>query len=216
MGLPFANGHYLALRHFPKATFAPAYKSVWHHQSRRHLDVLRHDAGAQSCARYFSSATPQDAVQCDIEVEWVSPWLVFVRIEGLLDWQIDIRSTLSTRLMTAVGSRLPAGTWTNRMALGVLSGAAGLALNAGQLRLAGTAPNGQRFMIAPGSCGRWPTPAQFWAARTSDRWVRCPTKPNSPVSGRRNAVCSWWGQGISRTSMLTATMPSGARSRLSE
>ncbi|MCV6973478.1 hypothetical protein [Mycobacterium bourgelatii] len=149
MGLPFANGHYLALRHFPKATFAPAYKSVWHRSPDGIWTFYATTPGAQSCARYFSSATPQDAVQCDIEVEWVSPWLVFVRIEGLLDWQIDIRSTLSTRLMTAVGSRLPAGTWTNRMALGVLSGAAGLALNAGQLRLAGTAPNGQRFMIAP-------------------------------------------------------------------
>ena len=30
MGLPFASGHYLGLRQFPTATFAPAYASVWH------------------------------------------------------------------------------------------------------------------------------------------------------------------------------------------
>ena len=33
MGLPFASGHYLALRDFPAASFLPGssgYRSVWH------------------------------------------------------------------------------------------------------------------------------------------------------------------------------------------
>ena len=30
MGLPFSNGHYLAMRQFPATTFAPPYVSVWH------------------------------------------------------------------------------------------------------------------------------------------------------------------------------------------
>lgn len=158
MGLPFASGHYLALRHFPKATFAPAYKSVWHRGPDGVWTFYATTCGQQSCARYFSSATTQDAVQCQIDVDWIGPWSLSVRIDGLLDWQLDIRSTLSTRLMSAVGGRLPTGTWTNRTALGALSRAAGLALGAGQVRLAGTAPNGQRFMIAP---------RQMWAVAHS-------------------------------------------------
>lgn len=149
MGLPFSNGHYLALRHFPAATFAPAYKSVWHRSPDGIWTFYATTPGAQSCARYFSSATPQDAVQCDITIDWVTPWSLFVGITDLLEWHINIRSTWPTRLMSVVGGRLPSGTWTNRAALGVLSRAAGATLGAGQLRLAGTAPNGQRFMIAP-------------------------------------------------------------------
>jgi hypothetical protein len=30
LGLPFANGHYLALRHFPATSFSPGYRSVWY------------------------------------------------------------------------------------------------------------------------------------------------------------------------------------------
>ncbi|KAA1251395.1 hypothetical protein F0Q45_04405 [Mycobacterium simiae] len=149
MGLPFASGHYLALRHFPAATFAPPYKSVWHCGPDGVWTFYATTPGAQSCARYFSSATPHDAVQCDIEVEWITPWSLFVGITGLLEWWMDIRSTVSTRLMSAIGGRLPTGAWTNRVALAALSRAVGPTLGAGQVRLAGTAPNGQRFMIAP-------------------------------------------------------------------
>ena len=49
----------------------------------------------QSCARYFSSATPSDAVQCDIDVAWVTPWSLFVGIAGLLEWEIDIARHLA-------------------------------------------------------------------------------------------------------------------------
>ncbi|MDT5137125.1 MAG: hypothetical protein QOD58_1387, partial [Mycobacterium sp.] len=59
------------------------------------------------------------------------------------------RSTLSTRLMSTIGGRLPSGAWTNRAVLGALGRAAGPTLGAGQVRLAGTAPNGQRFTLAP-------------------------------------------------------------------
>ena len=90
-----------------------------------------------------------DAVQCDIDVDWVTPWSLFVKVAGLLEWQIDIRSTMSTRLMSAIGGRLPSGAWTNRAVLGALGRAAGPTLGAGRVRLAGTAPNGQRFTLAP-------------------------------------------------------------------
>jgi hypothetical protein len=163
MGLPFAGGHYLALRHFPATSFSPAYRSVWHRDPAGVWTFYATTPGERSCARYFSSATATEAVQCDIDVAWVTPWSLFVGIPGLLEWQVDIRATPATRLMTAVGARLPDAAWTNRKVLGALGRAAGTVLRAGRVRLAGTAPNGQRFMIAP---------KQVWAVAESRAALR--------------------------------------------
>ena len=163
MGLPFAGGHYLALRQFPATTFSPAYRSVWHRDPDGIWTFYATTPGPQSCARYFSSATPRDAVQCDIDVAWVTPWSLIVAITGLLDWEIDLRATVPTRLMSAIGRRLPDRAWTNRVALGAIGRAAGPTLRAGQVRLSGTVPNGQRFMIAP---------KQVWAVASSRAMLR--------------------------------------------
>lgn len=149
MGLPFASGHYLALRQFPATSFSPGYRSVWHRGSDGDWTFYATTPGPQSCARFFGAATPHDAVQCDIDVGWVTPWSLVVAIPNLLAWQIDMRATASTRLMSAVGGRLPARAWTNPAALAVLGRVAGPILRAGRVRLSGIAPNGQRFMIAP-------------------------------------------------------------------
>ena len=82
MGLPFANGHYLAMRQFPATTFAPPYLSVWHRDPSCNWTFYATTPGQQSCARYFSSATPNDAVQCDIDVTWIGPWSVHIDIPG--------------------------------------------------------------------------------------------------------------------------------------
>lgn len=163
MGLPFTSGHYLALRHFPVTSFSPGYRSVWHRDPQGRWTFYATTPGPQSCARYFSSVTRNDAVQCEIDVAWVTPWSLAVVIPGLLEWHIDIGTTVATRLMSTVGERLPAGVWTNRAALSVLGRAAGALLRAGQVRLAGTAPNGQRFMIAP---------ARVWAVAQSRAVLR--------------------------------------------
>ena len=44
MGLPFVSGHYLALRQFPVASFAPAYASVWHRDPAGRWTFLRDHA----------------------------------------------------------------------------------------------------------------------------------------------------------------------------
>jgi len=163
MGFLFASGHYLALRQFPATSFTPGYRSVWHRDPDGLWTFYTTTPGPQSCARFFSSATPNDAVQCDIDVAWVTPWSLFVGISGLLEWQIDIRATLSTRLMSKVGERLPDRAWTTPAVLAALGRAAGPTLRAGQVRLSGTAPNGQRFMIAP---------ARVWAVAQSRAVLR--------------------------------------------
>src|SRR5271165_2031357 len=124
MGLPFAGGHYLALRHFPATSFSPGYRSVWHRDPDGLWTFYATTPGPQSCARYFSSATAHGAVQCDIDVAWVTPWSLLVAIPELLEWHIEIRATVSTRLMSKIGGRLPAGAWTNPLVLGALGRAA--------------------------------------------------------------------------------------------
>ncbi|HZQ32048.1 MAG TPA: hypothetical protein VFB19_09960 [Mycobacterium sp.] len=149
MGLPFASGHYLALRDFPAATFGPGYRSVWHRDPDGTWTFYATTPGTQSCSRYFGSATPNDAVQCDIDLDWLSPWSLLVRIPGLLEWQVDTAATAATGLMSRIGRRLPERAWTNRMFLAAMSRAAGPALGIGETRLSGTVPNGQRYMVAP-------------------------------------------------------------------
>lgn len=149
MGFPFASGHYLALRYFPATTFSPGYRSVWHRDPDGAWTFYATTPGQQSCARYFSSATANDAVQCDIEVTWVTPWCLLVAVPGLLSWTVDIRSTVAGRVVSTIGRRLPTAAWTTPAALRVIGRTAGTLLRAGTVQLAGTAPNGQRFMIAP-------------------------------------------------------------------
>jgi hypothetical protein len=158
MGLPFAGGHYLALRCMPATSFAPGYRSVWHRDPAGGWTFYATTPGPLSCARYFSSAAADEAVQCDIDVAWVTPWSLTVEIGGLLEWQLDLGATAATRLMSGIAPRLPARAWTNRAMLGVIGRTAGHVMGAGQVRLSGIAPNGQRFMIAP---------RRFWAVTAS-------------------------------------------------
>jgi hypothetical protein len=161
MGFPFASGHYLALRCFPATSFSPGYRSVWHRDPAGVWTFYATTPGQQSCARYFSSVTPNDAVRCDIDIAWVTPWSLFVEIAGLLEWYVDLQATPSARLVSAIGGRLPARAWTNRLILGVMGRAAGPLLRAGAVRLSGTVPNGHYFMLAP---------KQVWVAAGSAVW----------------------------------------------
>jgi hypothetical protein len=149
MGLPFSNGHYLAMRQFPATTFAPPYLSVWHRDPSCNWTFYATTPGQQSCARYFGSATPNDAVQCDIDVSWVGPWSVVVEIPGMLHWTVDLQATRATRLMSTIGSRLSESAWTDPSNLKRLSRVAKRTLGVGDVRLTGRAPNGQCYTMAP-------------------------------------------------------------------
>ena len=149
MGLPFSNGHYLAMRQFPATTFAPPYLSVWHRDPSCNWTFYATTPGQQSCARYFGAATPNDAVQCDIVVSWVSPWSVLIEIPGLLHWTVDLQATAATQLMSKIGGRLSESAWTDPSNLKRLSRVARRTLGVGDVRLTGRAPNGQCYAMAP-------------------------------------------------------------------
>ena len=149
MGLPFTSGHYLAYRDFPASSFSPAYLSVWHRTPDGVWTFYATTPGAQSCSRYFSSATTVDPVVCDITATWTTPWTLDISIPGVLRWRVDITATPTTRALTAVGTHLPARTWTSPTALGALGRVVGPMLGAGSIRLTGTASNGQHFRVGP-------------------------------------------------------------------
>jgi hypothetical protein len=149
IGLPFSNGHYLAMRQFPATTFAPPYVSVWHRDPSCNWTFYATTPGQQSCARYFSSATPNDAVQCDVGVTWFTPWSVLIEIPGVLHWTVDLQATAATRLMSTIGGRLSESAWTDPTILNRLSRIARRMLGVGDVRLTGRAPNGQCYTIAP-------------------------------------------------------------------
>jgi hypothetical protein len=149
MGLPFSNGHYLAMRQFPATTFAPPYVSVWHRDPSCNWTFYATTPGQQSCARYFSSATQSDTAQCDIDVTWVSPQSVLIEIPGVLHWTVDLQATAATRLMNTIGGRLSESAWTDPTILNRLSRIARRMLGVGDVRLTGRAPNGQCYTIAP-------------------------------------------------------------------
>jgi hypothetical protein len=149
MGLPFTSGHYLAFRDFPETSFSPAYLSVWHRTPDGVWTFYATTPGPQSCSRYFSSATPVDPVVCDIASRWVTPWSLAISIEAVLDWRIDITATPATRLMSTIGSHLPARVSRSRKALAAISPVVGPLLGIGRMKLTGNLPNGQEFRIAP-------------------------------------------------------------------
>src|SRR6478735_8431459 len=149
MGLPFANGHYMALRQFPAVTVGHPYLSVWHRDPSCTWTFYATTPGQQSCARYFGSATPNDAVQCDIQLSWASPSSILVEIPGVLHWTVEFETTAATKLMAMIGGRLSDSAWANPLILTWLGRVARRTLGVGDVRLTGRAPNGQCYTMAP-------------------------------------------------------------------
>jgi hypothetical protein len=149
IGLPFASGHYLALRNFVASSFGPPYCSVWHRDPMSGWSIYSDVDAAQSCPRYLSVAQSRPAIVAPIDLTWIDDFRLRVYIDDALDWTIEARPTAATRLMTAMGAAIPASAWTSRAVMGVMGRVAGPVLGAGRMRLAGGLPNGQTFTAAP-------------------------------------------------------------------
>ena len=145
-------------RRHTATTYSPPYVSVWHRDPSCNWTFYATTPGQQSCARYFSSATPNDAVQCDIDVTWTGPQTFRVEIPGRLQWTVELQAVPATRLMGKIGARLPESAWTDPTKLRRLSRVARRLLDVGDIRLTGRAPNGQCYTMAP---------AQLWVVADS-------------------------------------------------
>jgi hypothetical protein len=185
MGLPFSSGHILALRRFPASSVGPGYRSVWHRDPGGRWTFFQDVPAVDGCARYFGAAVAE-VLNATIDIVWNGPREVSVTVTDggrRLDWSVTLTSSAITRVMSAVGSLLPHAVWRHRWFLAGMGAVAGPMMRAGKVRLAGRAPNGQRFIANPllvwlvadskatldgvdlGAIGASPTPgrmADFW------------------------------------------------------
>jgi hypothetical protein len=149
MGLPFRSGHVLGLRRFPASSIGPGYRSVWHRDPDGRWTFYQDQPAQLACTRYFG-AEVDEVREGPIGIEWTGPRRFEVRAgDGDLEWTMEVGSTPATRLLNGFGSLLPDRAWRSAPVLAVMSRIAGLALGAGRVRLAGLAPNGQRFVAHP-------------------------------------------------------------------
>jgi hypothetical protein len=148
MGLPFATGHYLALRVFPVTSIGPGFRAVWQRDPAGRWTFYATEAPEDSCARYFGAALDETR-RVPIEVSWTGPHAFDVTIPGLLNWTVELGRTSATRLLTGVASLLPEAGWRNDAVLALMGPAAGALLRAGHVGLSGETPNGQHFRAAP-------------------------------------------------------------------
>ena len=150
MAVPFASGHILCLRRFPATSIGAAYTSVWLREPDGRWTFYQNAPPLQACPRYFGGAIAA-AEQREIELTWPGPRNFTVRVAGEdgIDWGMSLAPSPATRALNAIGGLMPDALWHNRAVLRVMSAVAGVALGAGRLRMAGRAPNGQRFIANP-------------------------------------------------------------------
>jgi hypothetical protein len=148
MSLPFSSGHFLALRVFLASSVGPGYRAVWHRDPAGRWTIYATEAPERSCARYFGAALSA-TVRTPIDVAWTSGDALSVTVPGVLDWNIQLGRTGTTRLLSRMGVLLPGRAWRSNAVLTAMGPMAGALLGAGRVGLRGTVPNGQRFQAAP-------------------------------------------------------------------
>lgn len=148
MGLPYASGHYLALRDFLATSIGPAYRAIWHRAPDGRWEIFTTVAPELSCPRYFGSQAPGEQVSA-IDVHWSDDWTVEVTMGRRLSWRLALASTPATRMMTSMGGALPDAAWNSDVVLGSMGPMASAFLGTGRTRLHGATPNGPLYKAAP-------------------------------------------------------------------
>lgn len=148
LGVHFASGEILALRRFAASSVGPAYASVWHYSSSGRWTMYQDVPEAGGCGRYFSDGVER-VVVCPIRIVWTGASRFTVAVEdGPLDWQVELGSAWTTRLLSRLAGALPRAVVASRPGARILGRAAGLLLGAGALTLTGSTPNGFRFLAS--------------------------------------------------------------------
>ncbi len=148
MGMPFASGHYLALRDMLASSVGPAYRAIWHRDPDERWTMFTTGAPEVTCPRYFGAAAAAVRVP-RIDVSWADDHTIDVSLGDELDWRIELESTGATRMMTVMGGALPEAAWNSIPVLASMQPMAGAVLRVGRVRLHGDTPNGPEFKAAP-------------------------------------------------------------------
>jgi len=148
MGIPFASGHYLALRDMLASSVGPAYRAIWHRDPEGRWSIHTTGAPELTCPRYFGSVATAIRVP-GIDVVWRDDHTLDVSIGDELEWRIELSSTPATRMMTAMGGGMPEAAWNSIPVLAAMEPMARGVLGVGRVRLRGATPNGPKFKAAP-------------------------------------------------------------------
>jgi hypothetical protein len=149
LGLSFASGHVLAFRRMTASSLGLPYTTVWHRDPGGTWTLFGDVEPGMSCPRYFGTAL-QRVILEGIELSWDGSLEVSLRIpEVRLQWGIRLARDASTVGLTAGGRLLPSSLWERETVASALGRLGGRMLGLGTTSLRGTAPNGQRFWMAP-------------------------------------------------------------------
>ncbi len=183
MGLTFASGHVLGLRRFTASSIGPAYTSVWHRDPDGRWEFFQDQPDDQACSRYFGAALAGTR-RARIGLDWPGPAALRVAIaEAGFSWDLTLQASAASRALNAVGTAVPDRAWRWPALLAVMGPAAGQALRAGRVALAGQAPNGQAFVVSP---------QRIWLiARSSARLGGADFGPPGPLSEQARLGGFW-------------------------
>ncbi len=149
MAVPFAGGDLLAFRRFVSSTIGPGYTAVWHRDAGGTWTFYLDVEPSRGCPRYFG-ADVRNVVVTAIDVTWTGPDEVTLSAPAVrLEWGLRLGSTGASRALGVVARALPTILWRRDPVLRALGALGARVLNAGRLTLAGSTPNGYRFVLRP-------------------------------------------------------------------
>lgn len=148
LGLAFRGGEYLTLRAMTASSVGPGYRAVWHRTPAGSWHMFTTTDPAHSCPRYFSAAASYERVSA-IDLRWLDPVRLEVRIPGVLTWEIAVKATPATRVMSALGTALPAAARRSVPVLAAMGPMSRPMLRIGRMRMIGRTPNRQHFLVVP-------------------------------------------------------------------
>jgi hypothetical protein len=149
MGLPFSSGHVLGLRRWTASSVGDGFTSIWHRSPEGRWTFHESAPSEVACTRYFGADVERARV-VPIDIQWEDPSRLRITTEdSVVDWTVQIGSSLVTRAMSAVGSSLPLAVWRSGPILKAMGHVAGWALRAGTLKLTGSTSNRQLFDANP-------------------------------------------------------------------
>jgi hypothetical protein len=149
MGLPFRSGHVLGLRRWTASSVGDGFTSIWHRNPQGRWTFHESAPCEVACTRYFGADVERARV-VPIDLRWEGPSRLRITTEdSVVDWTVQIGSSLVTRAMSAVGSSLPLAAWRSRPILKTMGHLASRALRAGTVNLTGLTSNGQHFDANP-------------------------------------------------------------------
>lgn len=148
IGVPYASGHYLALREMVASSIGPAYRAIWHRDPQGRWMIYTTAEPQLSCPRYFGSARGSERVE-GISIEFSTEWQLQVAMGERIRWTLNLKETTASKMMSTMGESTPLWAWNSHVVLAAMNPLATVALGSGRMRLAGLTPNGQGYRAAP-------------------------------------------------------------------